>query len=64
QYGELQQLVAVRLGKGKELMGSERKTTQKVVCGAQDSKACRDATAPSDLRVLATTVQDGTKAGP
>ncbi|KAI5984442.1 hypothetical protein EDD15DRAFT_1727621 [Pisolithus albus] len=35
QYDELQQLVAERLGKGKELKGSERKTTQKVVCGAR-----------------------------
>ncbi|KAI6027876.1 hypothetical protein BKA83DRAFT_4123756 [Pisolithus microcarpus] len=64
QYDELQRLVAVRLGKGKELKGSERKTTQKVVCGAHDSKTCRDATAPSGLRVPATTVQDGTEAGP
>ncbi|KAI6027880.1 hypothetical protein BKA83DRAFT_4490418 [Pisolithus microcarpus] len=64
QYDELQRLVAVRLGKGKELKGSERKTTQKVVCGAHDSKTCRDATTPSDLRVPATTVQDGTEAGP
>ncbi|KAI6027884.1 hypothetical protein BKA83DRAFT_4235262, partial [Pisolithus microcarpus] len=64
QYDELQRLVAVRLGKGKELKGSERKTTQQVVCGAHDSKTCRDATAPSGLRVPATTVQDGTEAGP
>ncbi|KAI6027908.1 hypothetical protein BKA83DRAFT_4123775 [Pisolithus microcarpus] len=64
QYDELQKLVAVRLGKGKELKGLERKTTQKVASEAQDSKICRDATAPSDLRVPATTVQDGTEAGP
>ncbi|KAI5995078.1 hypothetical protein EDD15DRAFT_2195709 [Pisolithus albus] len=61
QYDELH---VVRLGKGKELKGSERKTTEKVVCGAHDSKTHRAATAPSDLRVPATTVQDGTEAGP
>ncbi|KAI5984425.1 hypothetical protein EDD15DRAFT_2521616 [Pisolithus albus] len=43
---------------------SESKTTQKVVWGAQDSKTRRDATAPSDLRVPATTEQNGKKAGP
>ncbi|KAI5995070.1 hypothetical protein EDD15DRAFT_714725 [Pisolithus albus] len=64
QYDELQQLVAERLGKGKELEGSERKTTQKVVSGADDSKSCRDATAPSNLRVPTTAVRDGTEAGP
>ncbi|KAI6017175.1 hypothetical protein BKA83DRAFT_4325186 [Pisolithus microcarpus] len=64
QYDELQQLVAERLGKGKELKGSERKTMQKVASGAQDSKTCRDATASSDLRVPGTTVRDGTEAGP
>ncbi|KAI5995071.1 hypothetical protein EDD15DRAFT_2429186 [Pisolithus albus] len=63
QYDELQQLVAERLGKGKELKGSERKTTQKVVCGAHDFKTCRDATAPSDLRGPATAGRDGTEAG-
>ncbi|KAI6027916.1 hypothetical protein BKA83DRAFT_4236128, partial [Pisolithus microcarpus] len=63
QYDELQQLVAERLGKGKGLKGSGRKTTQKVVYGAHDSKTCRDATAPSDLRGPATAVGDGTEAG-
>ncbi|KAI5984409.1 hypothetical protein EDD15DRAFT_2375230 [Pisolithus albus] len=61
QYDELH---VVRLGKGKELKGSKRKTTEKVVCGAHDSKTHRDATAPSGLRVPATTIQDGTEAGP
>ncbi|KAI6027901.1 hypothetical protein BKA83DRAFT_4235517, partial [Pisolithus microcarpus] len=64
QYDELQKLVAERLGKGKELKGLERKATQKVVSGAQDSKTRRDATAPSDLRVPPTAVWDGTEAGP
>ncbi|KAI5995079.1 hypothetical protein EDD15DRAFT_2529435 [Pisolithus albus] len=36
---ELQQLVAERLGKGKELKGSERKTTQKVVQDGDDGIA-------------------------
>ncbi|KIK18479.1 hypothetical protein PISMIDRAFT_684151 [Pisolithus microcarpus 441] len=63
QYDELQQLVTVRLGKGRELKGSERKTTQKVVCGAHDSKTCRDATALSDLRGHAAAMRDGTEAG-
>ncbi|KAI6104840.1 hypothetical protein EDD16DRAFT_1635804 [Pisolithus croceorrhizus] len=59
QYDELQKLVAERLGKGKE-----HKMTQKVVSGAQDSKPCRNPTAPSNLRVPATTVRDGTETGP
>ncbi|KAI5984426.1 hypothetical protein EDD15DRAFT_2375243 [Pisolithus albus] len=63
QYDELQQLVAERLGKGKELKGSGGKTTQKVVCGAHGPKTCRDATAPSDLRVPATAVREETEAG-
>ncbi|KAI6017170.1 hypothetical protein BKA83DRAFT_4497000 [Pisolithus microcarpus] len=63
-FDRLNELVAERLGKGKELKGLERKATQKVVSGAQDSKTCRDATAPSDLRVPPTAVRDGTEAGP
>ncbi|KAI6131128.1 hypothetical protein EDD16DRAFT_1539090 [Pisolithus croceorrhizus] len=59
QYDELQKLVAERLGKGKE-----RKMTQETVSGAQDSKPCRNLTAPSDLRVPAAAVRDGTKTGP
>ncbi|KAI5988328.1 hypothetical protein EDD15DRAFT_2531704 [Pisolithus albus] len=62
QYNGLQQLVAVRLGKGKELKGSEREMTQ-VVSEAQDSKLCRDVTT-SDLRVPATTARDGMEIGP
>ncbi|KAI5984403.1 hypothetical protein EDD15DRAFT_2375227 [Pisolithus albus] len=63
RYDELRRLVAERLGKGKELKESGRKTTQKVVFGAHDSKTCRDATAPSGLRGHATAVRDGTEAG-
>ncbi|KAI5995074.1 hypothetical protein EDD15DRAFT_713613 [Pisolithus albus] len=63
RYDELQQLVAVRLGTGKGLKGWKRKTTQKVAFGAHDSKTCRDATAPSDLRGPATAVRDGTETG-
>ncbi|KAI5984434.1 hypothetical protein EDD15DRAFT_2521622 [Pisolithus albus] len=59
-YDELRK---VRLEKGKGLKASERRSTQ-VVTRAQDSKICRDAIAPSDLRVPAPTVQDGTEVGP
>ncbi|KAI5995085.1 hypothetical protein EDD15DRAFT_2365995 [Pisolithus albus] len=59
-YDELRK---VRLEKGKELKASERRSTQ-VLSRAQDSKICRDAIAPSDLRVPAPTVQDGSEVGP
>ncbi|KAI5995087.1 hypothetical protein EDD15DRAFT_2365996 [Pisolithus albus] len=39
QYDELQRLIAERLGKGKELKGSERKTTQKVMQDGDDGIA-------------------------
>ncbi|KAI6015413.1 hypothetical protein PISMIDRAFT_19607 [Pisolithus microcarpus 441] len=64
QYGQLQKLVAGRLGKGNELKGSERKMPQKVASKAQDSKTYGDATALSDLRAPDTTVRDVTDTGP
>ncbi|KAI6144606.1 hypothetical protein BKA82DRAFT_245037 [Pisolithus tinctorius] len=55
QYDELRKLVVKRMGKGKKLGGSEQKMIQKVGNEAQ----LKDATSPSDLRVLGTAVRIG-----